>query len=192
MVRYYSTKDLIQIGIMCIVLLGVFLYCLIEFIIYIRNRKRFYEDYIACYQPKENGLGADIGGLFLKLLALIVAIIEGKNLIRFGEDTYYLEVFLGSTVLGLVILSMVLELISTVIHMRTMSGISPNCISVNSLFLPKNKVVYEESENEIIIYRKSNKKIKGAKLASQVYDISRDRGLLNYLHIYYQKIDSNI
>ena len=192
MVRYFSTKDLIQIGILCIGIFVLFLYNLKELIMYIRYRERFYKDYISCFQPEEAGIGSRIGGFVLSLLTLLLALIEGRNIMRFSEDEYYLEVVLCSVAFGLAIFSMVLELISAFFHMRTVCGISPYCISINSLFIPRDKVVYEEDEHEIIIYRKSKKKIKGAKLASQVYDLTEDRRLLNYLHIYYQKVDSFI
>lgn len=190
MVRDFSTKELIQFGILCIGLLGLFLYSLKEFIVYIRYRKMFYEDYISCFQPEEELLGSNIGGFVLKVLALIIAIIKFKNI--FIEEQYYLEVGLCIAGSVLVILSMVIELISTLVHMRTVCGISQYCISVNSTLIPKDKVVYEEFENKIIIYRKSKKKIKGSKLASLTYDLTEDRRLLNYLHIYYQKVNSSI
>lgn len=192
MIRYFSTKDLVEIGVLCIGLIGLFLYNLKEFITYIRYREKFYEDYIACFQPEEAQLGSNLGGFVLSLLGLILTLIKVKDIMRFSEDVYYLEVVLCSIGFGIAILSMVLELISKLIHMRTVCGISTYCISINSLLIPKDKVVYEESEHEIIIYRKSKKKIRGVKLASQVYDLTEDRRLLNYLHIYYQKASSSI
>ena len=65
-------------------------------------------------------------------------------------------------------------------------------MSINSLLIPKDEVVYEEYENEIIIYRKSKKKIKGRQLASQVYYIDKDQKFIDYVHRYYQKVKDTI
>lgn len=96
----------------------------------------------------------------------------------------------NATLSILLIGSISLDLISTYIHMRTDYGISAEYISVHSLLIPNDKVVYEEYENEIIIYRKSRKKEKGAKLATQAYDINKDQKFLNYVHTFYQKVES--
>ena len=78
------------------------------------------------------------------------------------------------------------------LQLRTTTGISPEYISINSYLIPNDEVVYEEYENEIIIYRKSKKKMKGRILASQVYFIDKDQKFIDYVHRYYQKVKVTI
>ncbi|WP_455715962.1 hypothetical protein [Anaerosporobacter sp.] len=187
--KYVSSKEFIEMGVLSIALLMIFIHSLIQFIVFMKYRRKFYEDYISCFQSKDNNLGIKITGLIIRFLLIIIMISKGKYLRTDLVDFNYLEKFWY--VMGYVALIsvLVLDLLSAFIHMRTDYGISAEYISTNSLIIPKDKVVYDEYENEVIIYRKSKKKEKGVKLASQAYDSNNDQKFLDYVHTYYQKVN---
>lgn len=189
---YTSSKDVIEIGILFIVFIIIFLCSLKDFIRFMKCRRRFYEDYISCFHSEEYNLGLKIMGLVMYFLAVVIAIIRGIRILLRIVDVYYLELILFVTSFLLIIGFLVLSLISNFIHIRTTTGISPEYISINSFLIPNYEVVYEEYENEIIIYRKSKKKLKGRRISSQVYHINKDQKFLEYIHIYYQKVKNTI
>lgn len=182
--KYFSSKEFIEIGVLSIALIIIFVHSLINFSLFMKYRKRFYEDYISCFHSKEDKPAIEIVNLFFILLMIIMVVIRGKNYIASSEKEHYLEIILYV----MLTILMIFDLISIYIHMRTDFGISAEYISFNSVILPNDKVVYEEYENEIIIYRKSRKKEKGVKLVSQAYDINKDQKFLDYVHTYYQKV----
>lgn len=192
MVEYVNSKDLIEMGVLSIVIIIMFIFNLKDFIKYIKCRRRFYEDYISCFQLEEHNLGVKILGLVMYFLMLDIAIYRGIQLLLRIKDVYYLELFIYVTSFIVITCSLVINLISQFIQIRTTTGISPEYISINSFLIPKDEVVYEEYENEIIIYRKSKKKMKGRILASQVYFIDKDQKFIDYVHRYYQKVKATI
>ncbi|SHM32792.1 hypothetical protein SAMN02746066_01620 [Anaerosporobacter mobilis DSM 15930] len=192
MVEYVSSKDLIEMGVLSIVLMIMFIFSLKDFIKFMKCRRRFYEDYISCFQLEEHNLGVKILGLVMYFLAAVIAIFRGIQLLLRIEDVYYLELIIYVTSFTVITCSLVINLISEFIHIRTTTGLSPEYMSINSLLIPKDEIVYEEYENEIIIYRKSKKKIKGRQLASQVYYIDKDQKFIDYVHRYYQKVKDTI
>ena len=190
--KYASSKEFIETGVLFIVLFIIFLFSLKDFIKFMKCRRRFYEDYISCFHSEEYNWGLKIIGLVMYIIAIVTAIIRGKQVLLQIEDVYYLELILYVTSFILIISFLVINLISNFIHIRTTTGISAEYISIDSFLIPKDEVVYEEYENEIIIYRKSKKKVKGRKLASQVYHINKDQKFLDYIHMYYQKVKVTI
>lgn len=192
MVEYVSSKDLIEMGVLSIVIMIMFIFSLKDFIKFMKCRRRFYEYYISCFQLEEHNLGVKILGLVMYFLAVVIGIFRGIQLLLRIEDVYYLELIIYVTSFAVITCSLVINLISEFIHIRTTTGLSPEYMSINSLLIPKDEVVYEEYENEIIIYRKSKKKIKGRQLASQVYYIDKDQKFIDYVHRYYQKVKDTI
>lgn len=192
MVEYVNSKDLIEMGVLSIGIIIMFILNLKDFIKFMKCRRRFYEDYISCFQLEEHNLGVNILGLVMYFLLLVIAIYRGIQLLLRIEDVYYLELIIYVTSFIVITCFWVINLISEFIHIRTTTGISPEYISINSYLIPNDEVVYEEYENEIIIYRKSKKKMKGRILASQVYFIDKDQKFIDYVHRYYQKVKVTI
>lgn len=192
MVEYVNSKDLIEMGVLSIVIMIMFIFSLIDFIKFMKCRRRFYKDYISCFQLEEHNLGVKILGLVMYFLVFVRAIFRGIQLLLRIEDVYYLELIIYVPCFIVITCFLVINLISEFIHIRTTTGISPEYISINSFLIPKDEVVYEEYENEIIIYRKSKKKMKGRILASQVYFIDKDQKFIDYVHRYYQKVKATI
>lgn len=192
MVEYVNSKDLIEMGVLSIGIIIMFILNLKDFINFMKCRRRFYEDYISCFQLEEHNLGVNILGLVMYFLLLVIAIYRGIQLLLRIEDVYYLELIIYVTSFIVITCFLVINLISEFIHIRTTTGISPEYISINSYLIPNDEVVYEEYENEIIIYRKSKKKMKGRILASQVYFIDKDQKFIDYVHRYYQKVKVTI
>lgn len=192
MVEYVNSKDLIEMGVFSIGIIIMFILNLKDFIKFMKCRRRFYEDYISCFQLEEHNLGVNILGLVMYFLLLVIAIYRGIQLLLRIEDVYYQELIIYVTSFIVITCFWVINLISEFIHIRTTTGISPEYISINSYLIPNDEVVYEEYENEIIIYRKSKKKMKGRILASQVYFIDKDQKFIDYVHRYYQKVKVTI
>lgn len=192
MVEYVNSKDLIEMGVLSIGIIIMFILNLKDFIKFMKCRRRFYEDYISCFQLEEHNLGVNILGLVMYFLLLVIAIYRGIQLLLRIEDVYYQELIIYVTSFIVITCFWVINLISEFIHIRTTTGISPEYISINSYLIPNDEVVYEEYENEIIIYRKSKKKMKGRILASQVYFIDKDQKFIDYVHRYYQKVKVTI
>ena len=192
MVEYVNSKDLIEMGVLSIGIIIMFILNLKDFINFMKCRRRFYEDYISRFQLEEHNLGVNILGLVMYFLLLVIAIYRGIQLLLRIEDVYYLELIIYVTSFIVITCFLVINLISEFIHIRTTTGISPEYISINSYLIPNDEVVYEEYENEIIIYRKSKKKMKGRILASQVYFINKDQKFIDYVHRYYQKVKVTI
>ena len=192
MVEYVNSKDLIEMGVFSIGIIIMFILNLKDFIKFMKCRRRFYEDYISCFQLEEHNLGVNILGLVMYFLLLVIAIYRGIQLLLRIEDVYYLELIIYVTSFIVITCFWVINPISEFIHIRTTTGISPEYISINSYLIPNDEVVYEEYENEIIIYRKSKKKMKGRILASQVYFIDKDQKFIDYVHRYYQKVKVTI
>lgn len=192
MVEYVNSRDLIEMGVFSIVIIIMLIFSLKDFIKFMKCRRRFYEDYISCFQLEEHNLGVKILGLVMYFLMLVIAIYRGIQLLLRIKDVYYLELIMYVTSFIVITCSLVINLISQFIQIRTTTGISPEYISINSFLISKDEVVYEEYENEIIIYRKSKKKMKGRILASQVYFIDKDQKFIDYVHRYYQKVKATI
>jgi hypothetical protein len=190
--KYFSSKDFIEIYVLSIALFVLFFYSLKDFIVFMKNRRRFYEEYISCFHFKEENLFLNILNFAFILFPIIMVITIGKDYVVNLEKESFFEIILYVTLTILSIGLMVLNLISTYIHMKTDYGISSEYISVNSLILPKDKVVYEECEDEIIIYRKSRNKEKGVKLVSQAYDIGKDQKFIDCVHANYEKVKPSI
>lgn len=186
--KYISSKEFIEFGVLSIAMIIIFVYSLIDFIQFMKYRKRFYEDYISCFHLKEDSLRLRITVFVIKIINIVLLIILGRRLIVSLNDEYYINAILYIMTFILLVGLTVLDLLSTFIHMRTDYGISPEYISINSSIISKNKVVYEECDNEVVIYRKSRKKEKGLKLTSQAYDSNKDQKFLDYVHSYYQKV----
>lgn len=186
--NYASSKDFIEMGVTFIIIFIIFMFSIKDFIRFIKIRRKFYEDYVSCFHSEENNLGLKIFGLIMYFLTAVIVIIRGKQVLLRLENVHYLELIIYVASFILIVSFWVLKLISEFIHIRTTTGLSAEYISINSLLIPKEEVVYEEYENEIIIYRKGKKKVKGRRLASQVYHIDKNHKFVDYVHTYYQKV----
>ena len=122
MVEYVNSKDLIEMGVLSIGIIIMFILNLKDFIKFMKCRRRFYEDYISCFQLEEHNLGVNILGLVMYFLLLVIAIYRGIQLLLRIEDVYYLELIIYVTSFIVITCFWVINLISEFIHIRTTTG----------------------------------------------------------------------